>query len=62
MILPPVFHSLEIKSMMFLHLLRSFGSKIAKLPHVLTFFFNFTLGGPPFYHEYAVFPSILTHF
>ena len=41
-ILPPVFHSLEIKPMMFLHLLRSFGSKIAKLPHVLTFFFNFT--------------------
>ena len=37
MILPPVFHSLEIKPMMFLHLLRSFGSKIAKLPHVLTF-------------------------
>ena len=36
--------SLEIKPMMFLHLLRSFGSKPVKLPHVLTFLFNFYIG------------------
>ena len=34
--------SLEIKPMMFLHFLLSFGSKTVKLPHVLTFLFNFT--------------------
>ena len=34
--------SLEIKPMMFLHLLRSFGSKTVKLRHILTFLLNFT--------------------
>ena len=51
MILPPVFHSLEIKPMMFLHLVRSFGSKTVKLPHVFAFSGELTFVPPALFER-----------